>query len=279
MSVETWEQIPKNQTNPELIEEAIARLIAVHEADPEAHTGENESLQAHRQNEIIDHPAGSVLADKMTSIEFNDYWDYSRLLASATKIGNMLDGTTHFNLYRNSVWYVESEVKITSPIEYNNYDLSRSFVIDMVVSYYLSASPDNSSAFYGLRFFTDDGVSECHEFNGTGFDFTNGVLTAKVSRCSDITDYTSYENLYTSDPITIISNEMTHFRILWNAFEKTFYFYVKGELVGQYILDTAFLDMGSIGKWLALYSPALTTTKTIIYGLYQINSTVSLFVG
>ena len=67
MSVETWDQLPKNQTDPETIEQAIARLIAVHEADPEAHTGANESLQAHRQNEIIDHPASSIVPDKLNN--------------------------------------------------------------------------------------------------------------------------------------------------------------------------------------------------------------------
>lgn len=65
MSIEVWGEMPKSQIDPEKPEEMVARLIAEHEADPEAHTGENESLQAHRQNEIIDHPAYSVIDDKI----------------------------------------------------------------------------------------------------------------------------------------------------------------------------------------------------------------------
>lgn len=64
MSIETWGLMPKSQEDGETVEGAIVRLISAHEADPEAHTGANESLAAHRANEVIDHPAQSVVADK-----------------------------------------------------------------------------------------------------------------------------------------------------------------------------------------------------------------------
>lgn len=64
MSTETWGLMPKSQEDNETIEGAINRLIAEHEADPEAHTGANESLAAHRANEVLDHPQQSVVADK-----------------------------------------------------------------------------------------------------------------------------------------------------------------------------------------------------------------------
>lgn len=70
MSVETWGQMAKSADDAEKVEQAISRLIAEHEADPSAHLGAGESLEAHRANEIIDHPAGSVVSDK---ISFNDY--------------------------------------------------------------------------------------------------------------------------------------------------------------------------------------------------------------
>lgn len=61
-----WGELPKAQDDPQTIAEAIAAAIAAHEADPDAHLGDGESLESHRANEIIDHPAGSVLADKWT---------------------------------------------------------------------------------------------------------------------------------------------------------------------------------------------------------------------
>ena len=60
-----WGLMTKSQSDPEKIEEAIARLISEHEANPDSHLGPGESLQSHRAAEIIDHLAGSVVADKL----------------------------------------------------------------------------------------------------------------------------------------------------------------------------------------------------------------------
>jgi hypothetical protein len=79
MSIETWGLMPKSQESAQTIEERVAEMIAEHEADPEAHTGENESLAAHRQNEVLDHPQQSIVADKQ---QFSIY----------DEIGNVTDG-------------------------------------------------------------------------------------------------------------------------------------------------------------------------------------------
>lgn len=64
MGLETWSGLQKSATDPETIEQAIARLIAVHEADPTSHLGVGESLQAHKNADVIDHPALSIVSDK-----------------------------------------------------------------------------------------------------------------------------------------------------------------------------------------------------------------------
>jgi hypothetical protein len=69
MSIETWGEMPKSQIDNEKPEEMVARLISAHESSPEAHLGIGESIDVHRTNEIIDHPAGSVLADKISRAE------------------------------------------------------------------------------------------------------------------------------------------------------------------------------------------------------------------
>jgi hypothetical protein len=61
----TWEHLAKNAEDAEKIEEAIARLIEEHNEDSEAHLAEGQSLNSHKDSEIIDHLAGSVIADKI----------------------------------------------------------------------------------------------------------------------------------------------------------------------------------------------------------------------
>lgn len=67
-----WGDLQKSLDDNETIEQAIARVVAEHEADPAAHQGEGESLQNHKNNEIIDHPAGSVKIDKFSVFQ-SDY--------------------------------------------------------------------------------------------------------------------------------------------------------------------------------------------------------------
>lgn len=73
MTLPLWGMMQKAQDDPETIEQAIARMIAEHEADPEAHLGEGESLSMHKHEEIIDHPAQSVVLDKTP---FRDYEEF-----------------------------------------------------------------------------------------------------------------------------------------------------------------------------------------------------------
>lgn len=67
---EVWGELAKSQSDAEKIEEAVTRLISAHESDPEAHLGEGDSLQSHKASEIIDHLAGSIVADKMSDKDF-----------------------------------------------------------------------------------------------------------------------------------------------------------------------------------------------------------------
>lgn len=74
MSIETWGMMPKSQEDAQTVEERVAEMIAEHEADPEAHTGVNESLAAHRANEVIDHPAASIVGDKFSESQIGNDW-------------------------------------------------------------------------------------------------------------------------------------------------------------------------------------------------------------
>jgi len=65
MAEPVWGMLQKAQDDSETIEQAIARLIAEHNTNEEAHLGVGQSLQSHKASEIIDHLAQSVVADKV----------------------------------------------------------------------------------------------------------------------------------------------------------------------------------------------------------------------
>lgn len=95
MTLPLWGQLEKSQDDNETIEEAIARLIAEHESDPEAHLGEGESLEAHKTEEVVDHPPFSLVPDKYSPvIPDSDSWftDF-RLIAPFLVINDVTANT------------------------------------------------------------------------------------------------------------------------------------------------------------------------------------------
>jgi len=65
-----WGSMQKAQDDAETIEEAIQRLVDAHNDATDAHLGGTRSLEAHKAEDVIDHPAGSILSDKATMTEF-----------------------------------------------------------------------------------------------------------------------------------------------------------------------------------------------------------------
>lgn len=62
--VAVWGLLPKAQDDATTIDGAINAAVAAHNDDPTAHMAAGQSIDVHRTNDILDHPAGSVLADK-----------------------------------------------------------------------------------------------------------------------------------------------------------------------------------------------------------------------
>jgi len=71
MATPTWGLLTKSQTDSEKIESAIARLITEHNDDEGAHLEVGQALQSHKAAEIIDHLAGSIIADKIKDGQVN----------------------------------------------------------------------------------------------------------------------------------------------------------------------------------------------------------------
>lgn len=69
MSEPNWGLLAKSAVDNETVEEAVDRIVQDHDDDPDAHLDATQSLQSHKAAEIIDHIAGSVIADKLTMSE------------------------------------------------------------------------------------------------------------------------------------------------------------------------------------------------------------------
>ena len=88
MAESVWGQLAKAQDDPETIEEAIARLIAEHETNAGAHTGAGEALETHKTQVIVDHPAGSIVEDKLDSGAVTEN-KIGNLAVTSGKIGSL----------------------------------------------------------------------------------------------------------------------------------------------------------------------------------------------
>lgn len=60
-----WYNLPKTADDNTTIDAEIDAKIATHNADSQAHLAEDESLESHRTNPVVDHPAESVVNDKL----------------------------------------------------------------------------------------------------------------------------------------------------------------------------------------------------------------------
>lgn len=119
MSVFTWGMLPKSQTDPEKIEEAIRRMIQEHNNDPEAHLGPSGSLQSHKAAEIIDHLAASIVADKIkngeiTSEKITTNQIVGKDFRTAENVGPDVDGVK-FNSDGIELWQ-GGELKVKIPV-------------------------------------------------------------------------------------------------------------------------------------------------------------------
>lgn len=71
MAEPTWGLLEKSQVDDETIEEAIDRLITAHNDDADAHIGAGKSLDTHKAQEVVDHPADSIIEDKVKDSEIS----------------------------------------------------------------------------------------------------------------------------------------------------------------------------------------------------------------
>lgn len=210
---EVWGNLNKSQSDSEYIETAISRLISAHESDPDAHLGEGDSLQSHKASEIIDHIAGSVVADKIGNAEFvassvfsvADGWiqiggTFTRAFPSLT----IEDGST-----LHQCWKLYSE----GAFQFSELSMENDVMFQTVLRL---TDADHVNFTFGLCY-----KSAYNVFDGVGFDSTDGSLSARLKAGS---------NNFTI-AISGVDMSLVHcYRIQIDSALQKIYFFVDGEI-------------------------------------------------
>ena len=253
MSIDVWGLMPKSQEDAETIEEAIARIVSEHESDPTAHTGANESLAAHRENEILDHLEGSVVSDKMTATEM--MWE-----------SNFSDHAlwTKYNVndYNWPGMFLpeDGENETSSRITLNLQNIIGS-KLPTSVDYYWQAFAnvdplDGSGALeIGL------GITGTSNYDGFGFKAVDGQCSIyfKIGATNS-----------TANIVSFADGKKHVFRAFFVAADQKVYFYVDGELVGE-LAKPAGTPATAVHFGFRLGINSYTGES---YGIYQLRVTV-----
>mgnify|MGYP005635588001 CR=1 FL=1 len=203
-----WGLLPKSQIDSELIEEAIARMIAEHNEDETAHLGEGQSLQSHKASEIIDHVVASIIADKIKDGEVTvSKFKYDKLVIEC--IFESLDYWTQTKMGSAYIYPHLASVKIGTGATINS-------ICDMSAEAYVegegmlfSKAPQFMTV---VKFNTNSDqeaylVANDYSLSSFGFKIVGATLyalhlkdsieyTTDISSGVDITQYHRYKAIY-----------------------------------------------------------------------------------
>jgi len=227
MSNPTWGMLQKSATDNETIEQAIVRLIQVHDDDEESHLDTGQSLQSHKASEIIDHLAESIIYDKLargsvdlfnfsmvklqffTCFESFDGWQNAltnctaRILGAQIKV--LYPGTADINVYA---------IPISSTL-YTQWAKNPMFQLGMQIRY-----NTNQTIYFGMGAYAPTG-----NVNFIGFKIVNATLYA-----CQITYVGSTYTEYTSEITVAEIRDSRIYRCEYNATGNVCQFFINGVL-------------------------------------------------
>ena len=243
MSTETWGLQSKSQIDPETIEEAITRIVAQHEHDPTSHLGPNESIEAHRKSEVIDHLALSIVPDKFSNkqsfININTY--------------PVSTGDSEFcTIAGGNLWLT---VKQASPVVGNGNAL-----FSFLNPYELG---------YNNKDIIIDFILYAYGFAGTwetSFDFTFGIVQLKygfyrVGYFTTVWNYSNWVPLSVANPL--------RFRFYYSQADSKLYIYLKNDLIFSVTYTPYFID-NEVLKMQFLMNRGTATSATLVFGSCKI---------
>lgn len=215
MSLPLWGQLQKAQDDEQTIDEAIAAAIAAHEADPEAHLGEGESLEMHKTEDVIDHPQGSVLPDKVSfnDLQFDTTFESLSGFAVSAGVANIswpgatfdiFDGGGDLRTLKANLTGLLTGSTVTYDILFDTY-------------FYVDSADDNEIINVGI---TDNAMTTRH----IGFRITGGEVYGFAR-------WSGSEHL-TGSLHTISAAQVVFVRVFYDYAGGVIYFYVNGSLAG-----------------------------------------------
>jgi hypothetical protein len=215
MSTEIWGQLPKAQDNSDTIDDAIAAAIAAHDADSEAHLATGAVLGDHRENEALDHPAGSVWADKLTAHEIDittnfesiDGWNTSGNVRVVLFPGVVIS-------HDDGEGGGEGPASMYAVMSLTPYyfDFGKDTLFDVVLVE--EAQVDDYRFFLGYFNYVSD-----TDLRGIGFKIVDNNIYGFVGRSGTLQLTSALgSGVYTSVKL----------RVVWNSTEKKAYFYLNG---------------------------------------------------
>lgn len=216
----TWGDMPKSQIDDQLITEAISEAIASHNADPEAHMGEGQSIDIHRKNTIIDHPEQSIVPDKLfggdivirTQFESLDTWNV---------VGDSF--TDGWNGLALPVEYgVTNTSKISGAIYSNGLLFNAISDIYFETQGIWAGSDTDVNAWFGFL------SSYTTANNGFGYQVRDGALYAQIH----------YNTTTDEELLSSIDIEVSHFYMAKYSFaDEKVYFFIDSVLVATLDAD------------------------------------------
>lgn len=237
MSQFTWGDLPKDQTDAQLISEAITQAIADHNDDPTAHMDSGQSIDIHRLNTTIDHPAMSIVSDKFSRNEMTFFETFSNIAN-----WDITAGVQQLPLGFRITQTVASQSASRSAYNDNYTDFiddTGNSAIDLQIAFSYSYTGNKTKFYGGTDFLTDS--------NSIGFGFTveNGNL--KV--------YTNLNNNSTaSSNIAISQNKLHVIRFTYLPADRIMHVFLDGSLVQSETWPTTThgtVDIGSTNFELA----------------------------
>jgi hypothetical protein len=223
MTLPLWGQMNKSQDNPQTIDEAIAAAVQAHNEDSESHLGSGESLEEHKTEPIIDHPQGSVLADKQTMTEMSISTIFESL-DGWSKIGDVSNNDIPgVLLYVEDGWQNNSSLSTSPqvPANFRNSDFDMLFQVQARFNFFGTSFSAN------LGFYSSNSVTP----EGFGFVVNSGVLTAYAKQGGNVNQSSAISLDLKLDHI---------YRAFLDATAEKIYFFVDGVAV-------ATLDIPGIG--------------------------------
>jgi len=228
MADPAWGALAKAQDDPQTIDQAIAAAIATHESDSDAHLGAGESLETHKSQEVIDHPAGSVLGDKQT-------WGELVITDNFTVPGrwNKIGAWEEFDLHGVNL-HIEAATEVkafyTQPANGQwDIDAADDGMVQIAVEF---ASDEEKATVHtgAFDFSTPYNTHNQTLIRGMGFKLVDNVLKG-IWRYGGTT--------YETDAITFDFYFIMILRVQYDAATKTANFYRNGELVGSITIEGA----------------------------------------